>query len=660
MRAFIVRPFGVKQNIDFERVQKELIAPALAGAGITGDTTAEILEAGNIRTDMFELLLLADLVVADVSIDNANVFYELGIRHALRSRRTLLIRARGGATIPFDLRTDRYLEYDAQNPGESSASLTTALRHTTASERADSPVFLLLPELREPDRSRLIPVPREFREEVERAAANRELGRLGLLGWEAQGFTWELGGFRLVGQSLFQLRAFAAGRRVWERVRALYPDDVEANLLLGTIYQRLGDVTASDQAMRRVLANDGSSPADRAEASALLARNEKARLTEGWATGEVAERQSRALRSRYLLSSYENYRRGFLLDLNHYYSGLNALAMVSVALELIAKQPDVWSERFDTEEEAQSERRKLERQRAELASAVGLCLQAEQERAAKGSRDIWLEISVADHQFLTADRPARAAAAYMRALAGASSFHVDSARAQLLLYQDLVIFQEKVAACLAVFPPEGPKVATASAPRLQRAIVFSGHMVDAPGRPNPRFPQAKVDLAAGAIRNALKGLIGGEPAACIGFAGGASGGDLLFHEACAELGIVSRLRLSLPLGPFLARSVALADADWESRFRAVCRRLEDTLEILSPDEQLPLWLTRKKDYNVWGRTNVWLLEEGIASGAPEVHLLALWNGEAGDGPGGTGHLIELAQQEGVSTRILDTKQLFGL
>jgi hypothetical protein len=660
VRAFIVRPFGNKQGIDFDRVQRELIDPALASAGITGDTTGEILEAGNIRTDMFELLLLADIVVADVSIDNANVFYELGVRHALRSRRTMLIRARGEATVPFDLRTDRYLEYDPENPAESIAGLKTALRQTTASERRDSPVFLLLPELREPDRSRLIPVPREFREEVERAAANREAGRLGLLGWEAQGFTWELGGFRLVGQSLFQLRAFAAARRVWERVRALYPDDVEANLLLGTIYQRLGDLVASDQALRRVLDHDGSSAAELAEASALLARNDKARLTEGWAAGEMEERQKGALRSRYLLGAYENYRRGFLLDLNHYYSGLNALAMLSMALELMRKQPDVWSERFDTESEAEAERRRLEQQRAELGSAVGLCLRAEQDRATQGNRNIWFEISVADHQFLTAERPLRAAAAYERALAGASSFHVESARAQLLLYRHLGILQERVAACLAVFPAEAPKAATINLPRLERAIVFTGHMVDAPGRKNPRFPQHKVSVAAAAIRRALSDLTRGEPANCMGFAGGASGGDLLFHEACAELGIVSRLRLTLPVGPFISYSVAPADADWELRFHAVTRRLQDTLEILSPDVELPLWLTRKNDYNVWSRTNVWLLEEGMASGAPEVHLVALWNGEAGDGPGGTGHLIELAQQEGVSTHILDTKQLFGL
>ena len=51
-----------------------LIAPALARLGIDGGTTGEIVRAGNIREDMFQLLLTADLVIADLSIDNANVF----------------------------------------------------------------------------------------------------------------------------------------------------------------------------------------------------------------------------------------------------------------------------------------------------------------------------------------------------------------------------------------------------------------------------------------------------------------------------------------------------------------------------------------------------------------------------------------------------------
>ena len=96
MHAFIVRPFGIKQGIDFDRVDRDLISPALQALGFSGGTTGEFLQQGNIRTDMFEQLLIADLVIADISIHNANAFYELGIRHAFRDQHTFLIKSQGG------------------------------------------------------------------------------------------------------------------------------------------------------------------------------------------------------------------------------------------------------------------------------------------------------------------------------------------------------------------------------------------------------------------------------------------------------------------------------------------------------------------------------------------------------------------------------------
>ena len=109
-KAFIVRPFGVKEGVDFDAVEAELIVPALKQAGMDGSTTTEIFEAGNIREDMFRLLVTADVVVADVSIHNANVFYELGVRHAVRPWSTVLLFAEGGR-LPFDVAPLRATPY---------------------------------------------------------------------------------------------------------------------------------------------------------------------------------------------------------------------------------------------------------------------------------------------------------------------------------------------------------------------------------------------------------------------------------------------------------------------------------------------------------------------------------------------------------------------
>lgn len=193
LNAFIIRPFGTKDvllpgkeavvdgakvrvsklmKVNFDEVHQELIGPALGRLHIAANTTEAVIEAGNIREDMFHLLMTADRVVADMTLHNPNVFYELGIRHAFRDKYTFLIRSEGHDD-PFDLKTDRYFHYNHERPGESVEKLYKAIRATLASERTDSPVFRLLPKMRAEDRSRFIAVPRDFLEDVERAKKHR-------------------------------------------------------------------------------------------------------------------------------------------------------------------------------------------------------------------------------------------------------------------------------------------------------------------------------------------------------------------------------------------------------------------------------------------------------------------------------------------------------
>src|SRR5215475_11994243 len=115
--AFVAMPFGVKEGVDFDAIYKDFIKPALETAGFAVFRADEEMRAGDIRTDMFQELLLADLVVADLSIDNPNVWYELGVRHALRARGVIGIMCRRNY-MPFDVYTDRVLTYQIkENPG---------------------------------------------------------------------------------------------------------------------------------------------------------------------------------------------------------------------------------------------------------------------------------------------------------------------------------------------------------------------------------------------------------------------------------------------------------------------------------------------------------------------------------------------------------------
>ena len=117
--AFVAMPFGSKPGpdgkpIDFNRVYNEYIRPALESAGLEPFRADEEIRAGDIIADMFQELLVADLVVADLTIENPNVWYELGVRHALRARGVVIV-CGGRVTSAFDLYTDRKLRYELKD-----------------------------------------------------------------------------------------------------------------------------------------------------------------------------------------------------------------------------------------------------------------------------------------------------------------------------------------------------------------------------------------------------------------------------------------------------------------------------------------------------------------------------------------------------------------
>jgi tetratricopeptide (TPR) repeat protein len=667
---FIVTPFGLKNGIDFSRVEKELIQPAMAAVGFSGGTTGEIVKQGNIRTDMFQKLLVADLVIADVSIHNANAFYELGARHAFREKRTVLIRCGKQSLppeakldeVPFDLKTDRYFEYDLNDLAGSREKLVEVLKSTIDSQDRDSPIFQLLPKLAEYDPEVFLAVPLDFREAVECAAAAGQAGDLSLFAEEAGHFEWAIAGLRLIGHTLFQMKRLELSRAVWERVRERNPHDLEANLLLGTIYQRLGDLVRSDQALERALTSPKIDSARRAEAHALRGRNAKQRWQDGWTATPANAQRDEALRSKFLDDSWRHYAQGFEEDQNHFYSGLNALALLTVLTELATALPQVWEERWDDEASAAAELAKLKQKRQRLAGAVECSLEATQQRMARqGKHDPWLDASVADLRCLIGNRPERVAAAYRDAITGLKAFNLDSTRKQLLLYRQLGLLTANVDAALALTSwgePAAPAPAPAPA-APPHVIVFTGHVIDAPDRKEPRFPADKEPIARERIREKLcerlDQIKGSTPR---GLAGGASGGDLLFHEVCAELGIPTDLYLALPPDAFCETSVEAAGPAWEKRYYDLVATHPP--RILAESEELPVWLRERRDYGLWARNNLWMLHNAMALAGKNLTLIALWNGQGGDGPGGTEDMVKEVEKLNARTIIIDTKKEFGL
>ncbi|MFL6255917.1 MAG: tetratricopeptide repeat-containing protein [Pyrinomonadaceae bacterium] len=694
MRAFIIRPFGKKKDlqgneIDFNEVERVLIAPALEAVDAEGGTTIDIVESGNIRTDMFRRLLTADLVVADLSIHNANVFYELGIRHALREHGTFMLRSDGDA-FPFDLQTDRYFVYKKENPAASLGALILALQRTKdAQERQatvkDSPVYTSLPKLREPDPTLFNILPEDFAEDVARAAATKQAGDLALFSYEIRGLEWEAIGWRAVGRAQFNLKAWAGAEETWGRLRTLEPNDPEANLRLGTIHEQLDDLVNSDQVLAHVRDNPAATPNERAEAYALLARNAKTCWRADWESRPPEERAAAALRSPLILDSFGNYERAFEEDLSHFYSGLNALAMLKVLLGLADALPDVWAEGFRTAAKAGDALDEYREQADKLAGAVALSLAASEARLKREGveQDVWDKISVAEHCLLTtAEARPFVAAGYRSALAGAPDFTADSVRKQLAIYRDLGVLGANLAEVFKVYgePPPLPEHAAAPAaapPPRPRVLLFAGHMIDAPERKQPRFPADKEGLAREKLKHVIKKEMETGGGVRSGYAGGANGGDILFQEVCAELGIRTRLYLAMPPGEYVRRSVKNAGQTWVERFwrihnehaaqKQVREPLSEATDVPQGKEHLylPAWLREKESYGIWQRNNLWMLFNALdeacdpESADPNITLIALWDGAAGDGPGGTGDLVDKVENLGARVVIIDTKDLLN-
>jgi hypothetical protein len=140
-------PFGQKPDaagaiIDFDAVYRDIIAPAVEAAGLDSTRADEERLGGVIHKAMFERLILCPYAVADVTLANPNVLYELGVRHAVRPFSTVLIQSKG-SRLPFDLGPLRVLPYAATEAISSGKVITDFLVAARNAQR-DSPVFTFI------------------------------------------------------------------------------------------------------------------------------------------------------------------------------------------------------------------------------------------------------------------------------------------------------------------------------------------------------------------------------------------------------------------------------------------------------------------------------------------------------------------------------------
>jgi tetratricopeptide (TPR) repeat protein len=653
--AFVVMPFGVKEKIDFNRVYETLIKPALEGAGFEVFRADEEIRAGDIRTDMFQELLLADLVVADLSIDNANVWYELGVRHALRARGVIGIRCRRDY-MPFDVYTDRALGYHIkENPADNAVPDPDHLEEDKKRlaqfatetinawyDRKVSPVYHLLPYLNEPDwKSLRVEEAREFWEEyesykmrIEVARKRQRPGDILVFAEEAPTRVFQVEAFQTAGKALLSLGQFKFALVQYENALAIKPKDLESRRQKGLL---LGRLKRHDEAKEWIQSLVKDCPND-AESWALLGRTEKESWSalwrkEGRTSAEM--RQDAADEEGLLREAINAYATGYRKDPTHVYSGINAVTLLYLQTHLTGN------------EERLVVRREME---ACVRWSVRGALEKEEET---NQKDYWARVTLADLEVLASPKNI-VQDAYRGAVAVADKdwFKLASSREQLNLLQDLGFRPEEVQVGLETIDRALSRITTPEKVWTPRQVfLFSGHMIDAPDRPEPRFPAEKEAIAAQAIAAKLDELRAGPED--IALCGGACGGDLLFAEACLARGMRVELRLAFDEPTFLQKSVSFAPGNWTERFYQV-KAQPKTAFLVMPDELGPL----PKGVNAFARTNLWQLYTTLAWGPERVRFICLWNRKGGDGPGGTEHMHDTVQKYAGRVYVLDTNKLW--
>jgi tetratricopeptide (TPR) repeat protein len=643
-------PFGIKPGsdgkaIDFNRIYDEYIKPALEAAGLEVFRADEETRAGDIRTDMFQELLIADLVVVDLTIDNPNVWYELGVRHALRSRGVVLVQSDRGYQ-PFDIFTDRKLRYSLKDGIPDPATLESS-RKALAKMAKDtleswhgrkiSPVFNLIPNLEEPEWKRLkVGDAREFWEAYDDWAQRIELARnkqcvgdLLVLAEEAPIAAFQAEAAYIAGDALRKLEHFDLALEEFERCLGIDPGKLDAYYKKGICLQRL-DRHNEARAHYQLLKDRPKDP----EVWALLGRVDKDAWVETWRRpGSKPEQmqEDASYEDALLKAAITSYANAFKSSPAHYYSGINAITLMHLFQHLTQK--DSYSAEATV-----------------MAGGVRWSAACEQEP----DQQFWAKATLGDLEVL-AGTPETVKAAYREAIVCAEKdwFALNSTLAQLRLLDDLGFRPDCVNAGIATFeralqrlkPPEGQW-------QPRQVLLFSGHMVDAPDRATQRFPLDKVPLAEAAIAKALDDLGAGPDD--LAFTQGASGGDLIFAEACLARGVKLQLLQPFPEPDFIERSVAPAEGDWRSRYYAVKAKLEQD----RPPLCMPKELGESPLINAYERCNRWLLYTALAHGPEKVRFVCLWNGQSSDGPGGIQHIMQEVKNRTGLVVWLDTRRLW--
>jgi tetratricopeptide (TPR) repeat protein len=337
--CFVLMPFGIKldaagNRTNFDAIYDKVITPAIEQAGMEPVRADEEKIGGAIHKPMFERLMLCHYAVADITGANPNVFYELGIRHALRPRSTVIL-FRAGTVLPFDIALLRGISYGTDGAGEPAdvestiAMIAARLREARANPHDDSPLFQLVDDLPRLEidhtktdvfrknvdyskryKTRLAAAIKQGAPAVESIAAEAAMGNL---------YEVETGIVVDLFLSLRDVKAHEAMIKLYERMPLPLQRAKMMREQLGFALNRLGRFDEAEKVLKAVIDEFGPS----SETNGLLGRIYKDR----W---EGAKREGRIEARALLKRAADTYLQGFEADWRDAYPGVNAVTLMEM------------------------------------------------------------------------------------------------------------------------------------------------------------------------------------------------------------------------------------------------------------------------------------------------------------------------------------------
>lgn len=333
--CFILMPFGKKKDqigneIDFDKIYIDFIKPAILDASLEPIRADEEQIGGIIHKPMYERLMLCEYAVADLSILNANVFYELGIRHAIRPHSTISL-FEDKSSLPFDVSLLRSIPYDRNllKLEELKSKLTKALLKVKKEKDVDSPLFQLVDGIKPSNIEHIktdvfrkqVEYNQTLKKKLENIRTSKNLDEL--ITFENE-LDFEVVEFGVIVDLFLSYRALEAFENMVLLVDKM-PKPLSQSIMiqeqLGFALNRVGQKDDAIKVLESIINEHGKS----SETNGILGRVYKDKYTDALKDGNNIMAQG------YLKKAIDTYLNGFEADFRDAYPGINAVTLMEIA-----------------------------------------------------------------------------------------------------------------------------------------------------------------------------------------------------------------------------------------------------------------------------------------------------------------------------------------